>query len=102
MSEELNIQDEVYDLCDGLKVDPSLVRNLAIDPQAVTGYVEIPTEFVRDEIRRLCLAAGFDANSVKAIQINPKDIRFEIYVEPKQYHAEGALTVFVTKPWGRG
>lgn len=57
------------------------------------------TLFIKDEIYALCEKAGLDPKSVGSIDITPEQIRFEVFIEPKQVGADGPLTVYVHHPW---
>lgn len=55
--------------------------------------------FLKDEVYAICAKAGLDPKSVANINITPEQIRFEVFIEPKQQGADGPLTVFVHHPW---
>ena len=54
-----------------------------------------------EEVKAICAKAGLDPKSVAFIDIMPDQIRFEVFIEPKQVGADGPLTVYVHHPWTR-
>ena len=100
MSEKLNIRKEICKVVRRAGFVPSDIIDVQITPVNLYVSAQILTSDVRDEVKVLCEAAGYDANSVAGIKIGPDEIRFEIYMEPKQTGADGPLTVWVTHPYG--
>lgn len=54
----------------------------------------------REHVEAICRDMGHDPGEVAGIRITPTTVTFELFMKPKQWGADGLLTVFDSHPWG--